>query len=239
MGMNQSPRRVNLVNLGRTEYQSTWELQRTIFELRTAGKIADVVLLNEHEHVYTIGKNGDDNHLLASDEELKSTGANVYHIDRGGDITYHGPGQLVGYPILKLDEFYSDVHRYLRDLEEVIMRTLAEFDIESRRDKDFTGVWVGNDKIAAIGVKVSHWTTMHGFALNVSTDLSYFDRIIPCGIFHKGVTSIERLLERPVPVTEVHVARHFGEVFGVEMIESDGGEFIQSLDCLQSTGCLQ
>ena len=241
MDPDRSKREVNVVSLGRTRYKSAWDLQRAIFDLRAAGKISDVVLLNEHEHVYTIGKTGDDNHLLASAGELKSTGADVFHIDRGGDITYHGPGQLVGYPVLKLDEYYSDVHRYLRDLEEVIMRTLSEFGIESRRDGDFTGVWVGSDKIAAIGVRVSHWVTMHGFALNVNTDLTYFDRIIPCGIFHKGVTSIERLLKKPVPVEEVIpvVARCFGDVFGVVVRETDAGEYVRSIDYVQNTECLQ
>ena len=170
---------VKAANLGLTDYNSIWDLQKQIFDLRVSGKISDVLLLNEHHHVYTLGKSSDENHLLASREELKFTGAEIVHIDRGGDITYHGPGQLVGYPILDLNNYYLDIHRYLRDLEEVIIRTLTDYEITSHRDEKFTGVWVGNEKIAAIGIKVSHWVTMHGFAFNINTDLSYFDRIIP------------------------------------------------------------
>ena len=212
---------VEVVNLGLTDYKSTWGLQKKLFDLRVEGKISDILLLNEHRHVYTIGKSGDDNHLLASEEELRKSGADVYHIDRGGDITYHGPGQLVGYPILDLNNYYLDIHRYLRDLEEVIIRALAEYGINASRDNNFTGVWVENEKIAAIGVKVSRWVTMHGFALNVNTDLSYFERIIPCGIFHKGVTSIERLLDHQVPLDEVSrlIIKHFGKVFGIKSVE--------------------
>ncbi len=200
-----------------------WELQRKIFDLRVEGKISDALLLNEHHHVYTLGKNSDDDHLLAGEEELKARGAEVFHIDRGGDITYHGPGQLVGYPIINLEAYYLDVHRYLRDLEEVIIRTLGDYGISARRDEGYTGVWVGQNKIAAIGVKVAHWVTMHGFALNVNTDLSYFDRIIPCGIFHKGVTSMQALLDKEIPLDEVSrvLAKKFGEIFGAEMAEME------------------
>ena len=212
---------ISIINIGLTDYKSAWDLQKKFFDLRVEGKTSDVLLLNEHNHVYTIGKAGDDNHLLAGEEELRKNGAEVFHIDRGGDITYHGPGQLVGYPILDLNNYYLDIHRYLRDIEEVIIRTLAEFGIKSNRDTNFTGVWVGNEKVAAIGVKVSRWVTMHGFALNVNTDLSYFERIIPCGIFHKGVTSIEKLLGHQVPLDKVSriIVKHFENVFGVKCIE--------------------
>lgn len=215
---------MTVVPLGMTRYEPTWDLQRTLCSARLAGKISDVLLLNEHHHVYTIGKTGDDHHLLASTDELRITGAEVFHVDRGGDITYHGPGQLVGYPIMKLDDYYSDAHRYLRDLEEVIIRTLADFNIEAYRDADFTGVWVGSEKIAAIGVKLSHWITMHGFAFNINTDLSYFDRIIPCGIFHKGITSMSQILGRSVPIDDVseRLIVHFGKVFGCTIIHSNG-----------------
>lgn len=231
--MNRSSKHnVLVINLGLTDFKSTWDLQRKIFNHRVEGKISDVLLLNEHHHVYTIGKSGNDDHLLANDEELKKSGAEVYHIDRGGDITYHGPGQLVGYPILNLENYYLDVHRYLRDIEEVIIRTLAEYDIHASRDGKFTGVWVNNDKIAAIGVKVSHWTTMHGFALNVNTDLSYFERIIPCGIFHKGVTSIERLLGRKVKMNDVSekIIQKFQEVFYAEAIQHDPNKIFSLLE---------
>jgi lipoyl(octanoyl) transferase len=166
--------------------------------------------------VYTIGKTGDENHLLADQAELLSRGVSVYHNDRGGDITYHGPGQLVGYPILDLNNHYLDLHRYLRDLEEVIIGTLREFGISSQRDSGYTGVWVGTEKICAIGVKTSRWVTMHGFALNVNTDLSFFARIIPCGIFEKGVTSMAQILGGAVDgeVVATIVTKEFGRVFG-------------------------
>ena len=230
-------------NLGLTDYGSTWELQRRIFKLRLAGSIGDVLLLNEHHHVYTIGKSGDPNHLLANSQELKAKGAAVFSVDRGGDVTYHGPGQLVGYPILDLKGYYLDIHRYLRDLEEVIIRTLSDYGIDAHRDNDFTGVWVGNEKIAAIGVKVSHWITMHGFALNVNTDLSYFDRIIPCGIFNKGVTSMERCLGEQVALNEVAsgVSKYFAKVFGTDVIDGDVGEIMNTADKLfiENQECLQ
>ncbi|MBM4167505.1 MAG: lipoyl(octanoyl) transferase LipB, partial [Ignavibacteria bacterium] len=209
---------IHILHLHRTDYKHTWDLQKEIFSLVEEKAISDVFILNEHNHVYTIGKSGDENHLLASEEELKINGVDVFHIDRGGDITYHGPGQLVGYPILNLENYYCDIHRYLRDLEEVLILTLNDFGIEGTRNNDFTGVWVGENKIAAIGVKVSKWITMHGFAFNVNTDLRYFDRIIPCGIFHKGVTSLEKLLGKKIAMNEVEesVIRNFEKVFSVK-----------------------
>ena len=173
-------------------------------------------MFTEHEHVYTIGKGGDENHVLASQAELKETGIDVFRIDRGGDVTYHGPGQIVGYPILDLNLYFADIHRYLRCLEEVIILALNDYGIEATREPDFTGVWVNGEKIAAIGVKVSKWITMHGFALNVSCDLSKYDRIIPCGIFHKGVTSMERILGKNIPLAEVQekLTTAFKNVFG-------------------------
>lgn len=223
--------KVQVFNFHRTDYKQTLDLQKKIFSLVQKNAIDDVLILNEHEHVYTIGKSGDDNHLLASEEELELNGANVFHIDRGGDITYHGPGQLVGYPILNLENYYLDIHRYLRDLEEVIILTLQDFGIEGKRNNDFTGVWVGENKIAAIGVKVSKWITMHGFAFNVNTDLSYFDRIIPCGIFHKGVTSLEKLLGKKIAMKEVEesVIKNFGDVFQRTMMQGNLDEFEQEI----------
>jgi lipoyl(octanoyl) transferase len=203
-------------DIGRTRYADAWTFQKEIWTLRHANAIQDTLLLTEHEHVYTLGKSTDDNHLLASEEELKISGTDVFHIDRGGDITYHGPGQIVGYPIIDLNNYFLDIHRYLRSLEEVIIHTLAEFGIQARREKDMTGVWVNNEKMAAIGVKVSRWVTMHGFALNVNTDLSKFDRIIPCGIFHKGVTSMQHELGHEVSIEPVQkaIVDSFGAVFG-------------------------
>ena len=217
-----SMRELHVIDLGLTQYKSAWDLQRRLFDLRVHGKIPDTLLLTEHHHVYTLGKSSDGSHLLAGESELVEKGAEVYHVDRGGDITYHGPGQLVGYPILDLNNFYCDVHRYLRDVEEVVIRAMGAYGVVAHRDADFTGVWVGSNKIAAIGVKVSRWTTMHGFALNVNTDLSFFDRIIPCGIFHRGVTSLEQCLGSHVSLSEVSgiLTRHFGDVFGTQIVES-------------------
>jgi lipoyl(octanoyl) transferase len=205
-------------HLGHTRYADAWKLQQELWTLRHAEAIQDVLLLTEHEHVYTLGRSTDGNHLLASEEELKISGTDVFRIDRGGDITYHGPGQIVGYPIMNLNNYFLDIHRYLRSLEEVVIRTLSGFGITAGRENDMTGVWVNEEKIAAIGVKVSRWVTMHGFALNVNTDLSKFDRIIPCGIFHKGVTSMQRTLGQKVPVESVQkaIVESFADVFGCE-----------------------
>jgi lipoyl(octanoyl) transferase len=205
-------------NIGRTRYAEAWTLQQEIWKLRQANALQDILLLTEHDHVYTLGKSTDDNHLLASQEELKASGTDVFHIDRGGDITYHGPGQIVGYPIIDLNNYFLDIHRYLRSLEEVIIRALDAFGIVAGREKDMTGVWVNDEKIAAIGVKVSRWVTMHGFALNVNTDISRFDRIIPCGIFHKGVTSMQRAMSHDVNIESVREAlvKSFTDVFGCQ-----------------------
>jgi lipoyl(octanoyl) transferase len=222
---------ISIVNLGRSEYTSCWDLQRQIVELRTAGRFPDTLVLTEHDHVYTIGRTGNSDHLLAGEEELRQKGIALYHNDRGGDITYHGPGQLVGYPILDLSKYYLDLHRYLRDIEEVIMRTLASYAVTGNRIPGHTGVWVGQEKICAIGIKTTHWITMHGFALNVNTDLSFFERIIPCGIFEKGVTSLQELLGTAVDLREIasRVGREFGTVFGAKVREIPAEEFMSSL----------
>jgi len=203
-------------NLGRTRYAETWDLQHRLFDLRHQSLIDDVLLFTEHEHVYTLGKGGDTNHLLASEEELSKDGTEVFRIDRGGDITYHGPGQIVGYPILDLNQYSPDIHKYLRGLEDVLIDLLQSYGIKGEHEGGLTGVWVGGEKIAAIGVKVSRWVTMHGFALNVNTDLQKFERIIPCGIFHKGVTSMKRILGRELPLEEVEarLTESFASVFG-------------------------
>lgn len=208
-----------VVKLGRTKYRYAWDLQKRVFSARLERHIGDVLLLTEHDHVYTFGKGADENHLLAKADELATKGVDVFWIDRGGDITYHGPGQVVGYPILDLNGHKSDIHWYLRQIEEAIISVLAEYDISSGREPEFTGVWVKSEKIAAIGVKVSKWMTMHGFALNVKTDLSFFDRIIPCGIFHKGVTTIQNILQREIDIEEVYtlVTKHFARLFHREI----------------------
>jgi lipoyl(octanoyl) transferase len=222
---------IRAVDLGKTEYESCWKLQRELFDLRLADAIPDTLLLTEHQPVYTIGRSGDPNHLLAGLAELQEKGIALFYNDRGGDITYHGPGQLVGYPILDLHNHYLDLHRYLRDIESVIINVLGHFGIRGSRIEGYTGVWVGNDKVCAIGIKSSRWVTMHGFALNVCTDLSYFDRIIPCGIFEKGITSIQELLGRTVTTSEVipELLREFAGVFHAEIRIEGGTACLQEL----------
>ncbi len=212
-------RTIRVIALGRTDYRECWEVQKRAFRLRGQGSVGDLLLLTEHNHVFTLGKGTDENHLLAGSDELAALGADVVVTDRGGDITYHGPGQIVGYPILDLRGFVPDLHRYLRDLEEVVIRALAQMGIAARRIAGYTGVWVGDEKICAIGVHTSRWITMHGFALNVATDLSMFGRIIPCGIFEKGVTSIEQVTGEPqrIDVVMPLVVQEFSSVFGAVM----------------------
>ena len=179
-----------VLDLGHRPYQEVWDLQKEMQAKRINTQIEDTLILVEHEPVYTLGKNADENHLLQNRDE--SVG--VFQIERGGDITFHGPGQLVGYPILDLSNYKKSVSWYMRTLEQVTIDVLDEIGIEAKRGEGLTGVWVGDEKIAAQGVRISRWVTMHGFALNVNTDLSFYDGIIPCGIFDHGVTSIEQLL---------------------------------------------
>lgn len=199
-----------------TPYAESWQMQRELTGLRKRDEIPDTFLLCEHPPVYTLGRAAKDaSNLGAGEEYLRSLGAEVFWIDRGGDVTFHGPGQVVGYPILRLK--VHDTHAYLRELEEIIIRTCGDFGIEAGRHPDYTGVWVGGEKIAAIGVKFSSgWITSHGFALNVKTDLSWFDRVTPCGIREHGVTSIQRELDRDVTLTSVEqrITTHFLESFG-------------------------
>jgi lipoyl(octanoyl) transferase len=207
-----------VADIGRTRYADAWALQKQLWQMRVDRKIEDVLLLTEHEHVFTLGKSGDDNHVLASAAELRANDTELFHIDRGGDVTYHGPGQIVGYPILDLNQYKPDIHLYLSNIEEVIILSLVDFGIHAGREDGMTGVWVDGEKIAAIGVKVSKWITMHGFALNVNTDLTRFERIIPCGIFHKGVTSLQKNLGHSIPLEEVYpsLVKSFCHVFGCE-----------------------
>lgn len=192
-GLAALARSVQPVWLGRISYADAWELQRATFQEVLSGSLPNAFLLCEHPHVLTLGRNcrGDDN-LRASRTELESRGYEVFDVDRGGDVTYHGPGQLVGYPIVRLSDFREDLGWYMRSLEEVIIRALANFGLECGRKPGMSGVWVADRKICAIGVRASRWVTMHGFALNVTTDLSRFDAIVPCGIDDYGVTSIEK-----------------------------------------------
>jgi lipoyl(octanoyl) transferase len=205
--------------LGLMDYAEALDLQQAKVAQRQAGAIPDTLLLLEHPHVYTLGRNARRENLLASVEWLTSRGAQVFETDRGGDVTYHGPGQLVGYPILDLTQHRRDISWYMRSLEEVLIRTARDFGIETGRSPGAPGVWVGNDKLAAMGVHLSRWVASHGFALNVNTDLRYFEWIVPCGLHNKGVTSLAKLLGRPVGMETVtaKVLEHFGAVFGLEV----------------------
>jgi lipoyl(octanoyl) transferase len=223
-------------DLGLKDYKATWEYQEEIFKAIVDTKIKNrredaqletdnYFLFVEHPHVYTLGKSGDMSNLLVNETQLKEKGATFYKVNRGGDITYHGPGQIVGYPILDLDNFFTDIHKYLRFLEEMIILTLAEYDVKSERSPGETGVWldVGTPfarKICAMGVRASRWVTMHGFALNVNADLGYFDNMIPCGIKGKAVTSlnVELGVDR-VDEAEVKgkLLKHFMALFGAEL----------------------
>lgn len=214
-----SNKTVKYQNLGLIDYKEAWDYQEKLFRATVDRKIQlrngetteqteNHILFCEHPHVYTLGKSGDKNHLLLNDESLKQNNATYYEINRGGDITYHGPGQLVVYPILDLDHFFSDIHKYLRFLEESVILTLADYGIEASRVDGLTGVWIDGDKptarkICAIGVKSSRWVTMHGIGFNVNSDLSYFSHIIPCGIQDKAVTSMESELGRKLDMQEI------------------------------------
>ncbi len=210
---------LHVEQLGLVDYPSALALQRERVAQRKAGTIPDTLLLLEHPHVYTLGRNAGPENILVSAEFLASRGAQVFQTDRGGDVTYHGPGQLVGYPILDLTQHQRDISWYMRSLEEVLICTAHDFGIEAGRSPGAAGVWVGNDKLAAMGVHLSRWVTSHGFALNVNTDLSYFEWIVPCGLRDKGVTSLAKLLGHPVKMEDVveRVMEHFGAVFGIEV----------------------
>lgn len=239
MSYLQPNKTVAFQHLGLMRYQEAWDYQTRLFEHilnqksenrnREEMGLAPVptdnyLLFCQHPHVYTLGKSGQEAHLLLNSAELAEKQAEYFHINRGGDITYHGPGQLVGYPVMDLDNFFTDVHRYLRMLEEAIIRTLAHYGIEGYRIEKLTGVWVGSAanprKICAMGVKMSRWVTMHGFALNVCPDLSYFSHIVPCGITDKGVTSLEQELGYAPSLAQVErqMRVHLQDLFGMELV---------------------
>lgn len=229
--LNSMKPTIDVHDLGRKDYRVVWELQKDLQsrlirqkrESETGDPSTytqnDILLFVEHPHVYTLGKSGDSAHLLKGLTELNDIDAEYVEIDRGGDITYHGPGQIVGYPILDLDRHITDIHKYLRRLEEVMIRTSADYGIEAGRIDGLTGVWVGNQKICAMGIRCSRWVTMHGFALNVNTDLSYFNHIVPCGIRNKEVTSLSQLTGKKIDMNEVKksIVTHFSEVFDAEL----------------------
>lgn len=231
--------KIGIQDLGYKGYQETWEYQEVLFknilDLKIRNRREDLsletpnhFLFVEHPHVYTLGKSGDFSNLLISEERLAEIGATFHKINRGGDITYHGPGQIVGYPILDLENFFTDIHKYLRFLEEMVILTLAEYGLNAERSPGETGVWldVGTPfarKICAMGVRASRWVTMHGFALNVNADLGYFDHMIPCGIKGKAVTSLHvELGKESVDISEVKqkLVHHFGTLFEAEMIKT-------------------
>jgi len=220
-------------DLGSSDYKQTWDFQeqllQQIMQLKLEGRNQGLgdhaptphyLLFCEHPHVFTLGKSGKPEHLLSNEQQLKNANADYYKINRGGDITYHGPGQIVGYPILNLDLFFNDIHRYMRFLEEVIIRTLKEYGIEGSRIEKLTGVWIDAGKpsarkICAFGVRCSRWITMHGWALNVNTQLDYFNHIVPCGISDKAVTSMAKELGNNLNIDEVKsvLLKHFSDVF--------------------------
>jgi lipoyl(octanoyl) transferase len=232
-------KQIQLLDLGNKDYKATWEYQEELFKGIVDLKIQNrkdetylptpnYLLFVEHPHVYTLGKSGDLSNLLLSEKQLEAKGATFYKINRGGDITYHGPGQIVGYPILDLENFFTDIHKYLRLLEEAIILTLAEYDLNATRSEGETGVWLGVGtpfarKICAMGVRASRWVTMHGFALNVNADLGYFDNIIPCGIRGKAVTSLNvELGVEKVDEDEVKakILNHFAQLFECSLFRS-------------------
>ena len=202
---------IKVIDLGYMDYQSTWDLQKGYHKKVLNGDTTDTLLLVEHESVYTLGKNANENHLLQSAPE----DAKIFHIERGGDITYHGPGQLVGYPILDLHRYTTSISWYMRRLEQVIIDTLNEYGIKAGVKEGLTGVWVGDEKIGAQGVRISRWVTMHGFALNVNTDLDYYSGIIPCGIFEYGVTSMEKIVGEKLNMGKVKksILKSFHQAF--------------------------
>lgn len=219
---NYMNKKTQFIRLGLIDYKEAWDYQTEIFNrilsVKTSNRPLPVeaqqptdnyLIFCEHPHVFTLGKSGNENNLLIRKEELDSIQATYYHINRGGDITYHGPGQLVGYPVIDMENFFTDIHRYMRYMEEAVIQTLATFSISAGRIPGLTGVWIDADdetrarKICALGVKTSRWVTLHGFALNVNTNLRYFDYIVPCGINDKAVTSIEKELGHKVDLLEV------------------------------------
>lgn len=232
-----SNKKITVQDLGTKDYKETWDFQEELFDaiiqLKRKNRNEDLNIVTpnhflfvEHPHVYTLGKSGDFNNLLLNEQQLQDKGIQYYKINRGGDITYHGFGQIVGYPILDLDNFFNDIHKYMRFLEETIIKVLADYGIKSERSKGETGVWldVGTPfarKICAMGVRSSRWVTMHGFALNVNTNLGYFDHIIPCGIKGKAVTSMEAELNKKVDIAEVKqkILTYFAEIFEAEFVQ--------------------
>src|SRR3954467_11410452 len=214
-------REIEVRRLGIVPYAEALAMQRALVEERKAGRVPDLLLLLQHPAVITLGVRGDGgrSNIVATGDRLRELGIDVFETGRGGDVTYHGPGQLVGYPIVALKPDRCDVHVYVRDVEEVMLRVCADYGVSANRVPGLTGTWIGAEKIGAIGVRISRWVTSHGFAFNVSTDLDHFKLIVPCGITDRGVTSLERAASRRIPLPEVEgaVVRHFCDIFGREV----------------------
>jgi lipoyl(octanoyl) transferase len=237
--MNQQlNKKTKFIDLGLVDYKEGWDYQTNLFEqliaIKTANRISpedqksteNFLIFCEHPHVYTLGKSGKPENLLLKQEDLHAVGATYYHINRGGDITYHGPGQIVGYPIVDLENFFTDIHKYLRFLEEAVIQTMMEYGVPAGRIQGLTGVWVEPEnekttrKICALGVKTSRWVTLHGFAFNINTDLRYFENIVPCGIDDKAVTSLEKEVGRRLNIEEVKgvLKKKIAGLFQMELI---------------------
>lgn len=219
--MNKETRKLIYCDLDSIDYKEAWDLQKAIHQLRVENKIDDVLFLLEHPHTYTLGKTADKENLIGDEKYLSDNKISVYDIDRGGDITYHGPGQIVGYPIINLANWQLDTHKYLRAIEEVIIKVCEDYGLNGSRIDKYTGVWIEDRKICAIGIKVSRWITMHGFAFNINTDLKLFNGIIPCGISDKDVTSLNRELKSEIQLNEVKdkIIHHFCNVFNYGLIK--------------------
>ncbi len=222
---------------GRQPYRVLWELQKRLWAQRHAGRIPDCLLLLEHDPVVTLGKNAERGNVLVDHQTLAARGVDVVEVDRGGDVTYHGPGQIVGYWIFDLRSLYQDVHRYLREIEEVLIRVLARHGIEAGRSPGATGVWVGAEKIGAMGLHLSHWVSTHGFALNVGADLTPFSWIVPCGLHNRGVTSMERLLGCSVEraAVEPDVVEETAVIFRRRPVRLEPHELVDLLGVLEAT----
>ncbi|RJQ30144.1 MAG: lipoyl(octanoyl) transferase LipB [Peptococcaceae bacterium] len=217
------PGRCRVICLGQCDYAPAYDLQKRLVRERAAGVIPDTLILLSHRPVFTIGRKGSREQILAPEAVLEQEGIAVYEADRGGGITYHGPGQLVGYPILNLNNYGRDVHRLIHMYEEVMIRTLGDFQVEARRLPGYPGVWVGDEKIGAVGIGVSNWVSYHGWALNIAPHMDYFSYITPCGIADRGVTSLKRVLKREMPAEEVklRLIENFAAVFDVVVFEED------------------
>ena len=227
-GVRPAPHRpLHWAYLGRVPYAPTWDLQEHLRREIKAGRGPEHLLLLEHDPVFTLGRSASPDDVVAAEAWLRARGVEVHETNRGGQVTYHGPGQLVGYPIINLDPDRRDIRRYVRDLQEVLLRTLADFGIEGRRrdGQEFIGIWVGEEKIASIGVHLARWITIHGFALNVTTDLDFFTGIVACGLPAVRMTSIEQVIGRAVPLPELaaRVADHARQIFERRLVEVDPG----------------